>query len=62
MEPDIHIAGLPRQKHAERMLLRDVFVQNMCKNTWEPIVNANLRIMKGHVYLSICDCKTLHHG
>ena len=27
---------------------------------WEPIVNARLRIMKGHVYFNIRDCKTLH--
>ena len=27
---------------------------------WEPIANASLRIMKGHVYFGIRDCKTLH--
>ena len=27
---------------------------------WEPIANASLRIMKGHVYFGTRDCKTLH--
>ena len=32
----------------------------LCICIWEPIVNASLRIRKGHVYFNIHACRTLH--
>ena len=45
--------------HCALLLLLLLLLLLCSMSIWEPIAHASLRIMKGHMYFSIRDCKTL---